>query len=106
MVIEQGDDFMLARLEVSKGRARQSFTTRNDLSVDGRIKMDLVEGPFNYLKGVWDFKSLQDDACKVILTLDFEMTRHIAKMAFGPIFNQAASTMVDAFCTRAKQVYG
>jgi len=97
---------MLAKLEVNKGRVRQSFTTHNDLSVDGRIKMDLVDGPFNYLNGVWEFRQLKEDACKVILSLDFEMKRNIAKMAFGPIFNQAASSMVDAFCARAKRVYG
>lgn len=105
-ILEHGDGYMLAKLEVNKGRVRQSFTTHNDLSVDGRIKMDLVDGPFNYLNGVWEFRQLKEDACKVILSLDFEMKRNIAKMAFGPIFNQAASSMVDAFCARAKRVYG
>jgi ribosome-associated toxin RatA of RatAB toxin-antitoxin module len=37
--------------------------------------------------------------------LDFELKQNIAKMAFGPIFNQAANSMVDAFCERANQVY-
>lgn len=104
-IIEHCSDFMLASIEVQKGGIRQSFTTRNDLSNEGRILMDLVDGPFKYLKGVWDFIHLKDDACKVVLTLDFELKQNVAKMAFGPIFNQAANSMVDAFCERANQVY-
>lgn len=106
LVLEKEPEFMLASLEVSKGGVRQSFTTRNDLSADGRILMSLVEGPFSHLTGVWNFTVLQDNACKVALNLEFEMKRNITKMAFGAIFNQAANTMVDAFCARADQVYG
>ena len=28
------------------------------------------------------------------------------KATLGPLFNQAANTLVDAFCQRAKQLYG
>jgi ribosome-associated toxin RatA of RatAB toxin-antitoxin module len=104
-ILEQAPDFMVASIEVQKGGIRQSFTTRNDLSVEGRILMDLVDGPFKYLKGVWDFVHLKQDACKVVLTLEFELKQNIAKMAFGPVFNQAANSMVDAFCDRANQIY-
>lgn len=104
-IIEHSSDFMLASIEIQKGGVRQSFTTRNDLSNDGQILMDLVDGPFKYLKGVWDFIHLKEDACKVVLTLEFELKQNVAKLAFGPIFNQAANSMVDAFCERANQVY-
>lgn len=104
-VLEHASDFMVASIEVRKGGIKQSFTTRNDFSVDGRIHMDLVDGPFKYLKGVWDFIHLKEGACKVVLTLEFELKQSVAKMAFGPVFNQAANSMVDAFCERANQVY-
>jgi ribosome-associated toxin RatA of RatAB toxin-antitoxin module len=70
------------------------------------IEMQLVEGPFRNLSGRWYFKPLQDNACKVVLTLDFEFSGSLSRMTFGPIFNQAANTMVDAFCRRADVVYG
>jgi ribosome-associated toxin RatA of RatAB toxin-antitoxin module len=70
------------------------------------IEMQLVDGPFRNLSGRWHFRPLQDNACKVILTLDFEFSGSLARMTFGPIFNQAANTMVDAFCRRADAVYG
>lgn len=105
-IIEHADSFMLARVEVSKGGMKQAFTTRNDLSANGQIQMQLVDGPFDYLNGVWEFVPLKQDACKVMLNLNFELKRNITKLAFGPVFNQAANSMVDAFCARANQVYG
>ena len=41
----------------------------------------------------------------MILTLEFEFTGSLSRMAFGTVFNQAAATMVDAFCKRADQLY-
>jgi len=104
-VIEAGSNYMLASIEVQKGAIRQRFTTRNDLSDESRIAMQLVDGPFQYLQGAWEFIRLREDACKVILSLDFEIKQSLAKLAFGNVFSQAANTMVDAFCQRANQVY-
>jgi ribosome-associated toxin RatA of RatAB toxin-antitoxin module len=104
-VLESESEYMLASIEVQKGALKQSFTTRNDLSEDGRIIMSLVEGPFSYLKGAWEFIHLKEGACKVELTLDFEIKQNLAKIAFAKVFNQAANSMVDAFCERANQLY-
>ncbi|KZY47784.1 ubiquinone-binding protein, partial [Oleiphilus sp. HI0050] len=78
-VLESESEYMLASIEVQKGALKQSFTTRNDLSEDGRIIMSLVEGPFSYLKGAWEFIHLKEGACKVELTLDFEIKQNLAK---------------------------
>ena len=45
------------------------------------------------------------EACKVILTLEFEFSGTLSRMTFGSIFSQAANTMVDAFCRRADDIY-
>lgn len=105
-ILEEGAGFVVASVEVSKGRVRQTFTTRNDLSHDGRISMALVDGPFRQLKGAWNFTPLEENACKVALHLEFELKKGLTKLAFGPVFNQASNSMVDAFCARANQIYG
>jgi len=69
------------------------------------IEMKLVDGPLKNLTGRWHFRSLDDNACKVILTLEFEFGGSLSRMTFGPVFNQAANTMVDAFCRRADEIY-
>ena len=104
-VLERCNEFMLASIVVQKGGMRQSFTTKNDISVEGKILMNLVDGPFSSLNGVWDFIYLQENACKVELNLSFEIKRNIAKVAFSQVFNQAANSMVGAFCDRANEIY-
>ena len=69
------------------------------------MTLELVEGPFSSLAGVWDFKVLSDEASKVSLNLQFDFSGKIAAFAMSKVFNQVATTLVDAFVTRADQVY-
>ncbi len=105
-VLEEDTALMRASLEVSKGGVRQSFTTQNTLKAHELISMRLEDGPFKKLKGDWQFIALREDACKVVLDLEFELKQGVTKLAFGAVFNQAANTMVDAFCERARVIYG
>ena len=70
------------------------------------ISMALEEGPFSQLQGTWEFKALGEKACKISLDLEFDYAGPIIKATLGPLFTQAANTMVDAFCQRAKELYG
>ncbi|MDF0749531.1 type II toxin-antitoxin system RatA family toxin [Marinobacter sp. 71-i] len=102
---EQTDSEIMASMDIAKGGIRHRLTTRNQLYLPHTIEMSLVDGPFRNLTGRWHFKPLDDHACKVVLTLEFEFSGSLSRMTFGPVFNQAATTMVDAFCRRADQVY-
>lgn len=102
---EQGEDQLVASLDVERGGLRQRFTTRNHLMPAESIRMELVDGPFEYLEGVWRFRALRADACRITLNLDFAVQSGLARMAFGGIFAQAANAMVDAFCERASSLY-
>lgn len=104
--IHQQDDVSLtASMEIARGGIRHRLTTRNDLIRPGIIDMTLVDGPFENLRGRWDFQPLDENACKVVLTLEFEFAGALSRMTFGPVFTQAATTMVDAFCRRADDLY-
>ena len=105
-VLEQSDEMMLASLELKKGPIKQTFSTRNTL-VDGQsIEMKLQDGPFKYLHGRWYFKELAKDACKVELELSFEFNNRLTAAAFGRIFIELTSRLVDSFVKRAGVVYG
>jgi ribosome-associated toxin RatA of RatAB toxin-antitoxin module len=65
-----------------------------------------VDGPFKRLEGEWRFDALSEDACKISLTMEFEFAGKMIGLALGGVFNQAANTLVDAFCQRANDVYG
>lgn len=105
-VLEVCETHMLASLEVAKAGIGQRFVTRNALLPAQRIEMNLQEGPFTSLNGVWEFKALGEKACKISLDLTFDYAGPLVRATLGPLFNQAANTMVDAFCQRAKQLYG
>jgi ribosome-associated toxin RatA of RatAB toxin-antitoxin module len=105
-VLEVSETHMRASLAVSKGGLRQRFVTRNALVQGQSIELSLEEGPFSKLHGHWEFKALGDKACKISLDLTFDYAGPLVRATLGPLFNQAANTLVDAFCQRAKQLYG
>ena len=105
-VLESGETHMRASLTVAKAGLSQHFTTRNVLVPGQSIELNLEEGPFSQLNGQWQFKALSDKACKISLDLSFDYAGPLVRATLGPLFNQAANTLVDAFCQRAKQLYG
>lgn len=106
-VIERTDDDVIkAMVEISKGGLHKAFTTVNREQKNKCIEIRLVEGPFKRLEGFWQFDAMGDAACKISLDLEFEFANRMLSMMVGPVFNQIANTLVDAFHERAKQVYG
>jgi ribosome-associated toxin RatA of RatAB toxin-antitoxin module len=105
-IVSQTETEMVASLTVSKAGIGHTFTTCNTLYPHQRIAMQLINGPFKYLQGGWEFQPLSPTACKVILKLEFEFSSKLIQFAFGKIFNELTASMVNAFTQRAKQVYG
>ncbi len=106
VVVFRNEDEVEASIDLAKGGLQKTFTTRNRLQQNKMIEMRLVEGPFKHLEGFWRFDALGDDACKVRLDLEYEFSGTLLKMTVGPVFNQIANTLVDAFCKRATEIYG
>lgn len=104
--ISQSEQHMEGALHIKKAGISKWFSTKNTLTPFSSIKMELIDGPFKYLHGHWTFTKLDDTACKVELTVEFEFSSKMIEMAFGKIFNQLLSNMVNAFTQRAKVLYG
>ncbi len=104
-VVSRSESELVATLYLSKAGLKYSFTTRNQLTRPTKMTLELEEGPFSTLAGIWDFKVLSDEACKVSLNLHFEFSGKIASLAMSKVFNQVATTLVDAFVTRADEIY-
>ncbi|MBY8104556.1 SRPBCC family protein [Vibrio fluvialis] len=104
-VIEASSEKMVASVDVSKAGISKTFITSNELNHGESIIMNLVDGPFRTLRGGWYFTPLDEQACKVELKLEFEFSSKMIEMAFGKVFNELTSNMVNAFTKRAKQVY-
>jgi ribosome-associated toxin RatA of RatAB toxin-antitoxin module len=95
-----------ARVDVDFYGLRLHFETRNLHTSPTRIEMSLLSGPFRSFAGDWRFRRLSDQACKIEFSLDYQLNAGVIGAALAPVFDQIASTMVDAFVKRAEQVYG
>ncbi|SHN12757.1 Ribosome association toxin PasT (RatA) of the RatAB toxin-antitoxin module [Duganella sacchari] len=103
---ERSEDTVVASVGINYHGVKQSFTTSNQNTVPTEIKMKLVDGPFKCLDGVWTFKALREDACKIDLDLHYEFSSALLAKLVGPVFGMIANSMVDSFCKRAETVYG
>jgi ribosome-associated toxin RatA of RatAB toxin-antitoxin module len=107
VVLMRNDDEVRATVTLAKGSVEKSFTTCNRLQRNKMIEMRLVEGPFRHLEGYWRFDALDEGrATKVSLDLEFEFSSRLVALAIGPVFNQVANSLVDAFVARARALYG
>lgn len=108
-VMEREAGGMVAKVGLSIGGLRHSFTTRNTHVEDRQVMLRLVDGPFSQLEGCWDFTPLGDGsqrACKVEFRMTYGFSSATLAKLVGPVFDKIAASMVDAFVRRADEVYG
>jgi ribosome-associated toxin RatA of RatAB toxin-antitoxin module len=96
---------MTARIGMAFGGLHKSFTTANSHVPGRQVQLNLIDGPFKQLNGVWNFIPLGDEqACRVELKLSYSFDSMFGALV-GPVFDKIASTLVDAFVKRAEVVY-
>ena len=105
-VIEENDDTKVASVTIAFKGIHKTFTTSNTLSRPAEIRITLVDGPFSRLEGLWTFKPLDENACKLSLDLDFDFSNRVVGAVIGPVFRIIADSMIDSFCKRAEEIYG
>lgn len=105
-VIERSENKLIATISINYHGLKHSFTTENINTPPTSMKMTLVEGPFKHLDGLWTFKPLRADACKIEFNLHYEFSSKILEQLIGPVFNMIANSFVDSFYKQADIVYG
>lgn len=106
-IISKSEDEICAALDFAKGGIHHEFSTRNRLVENQSIKIQLIDGPFRHLEGHWQFSPIGDNqGCRIQLDMDFEFSTRLLDLALGPVFTQISSTLVEAFCKRAQEIYG
>ncbi len=106
IVRERGDDYVIGELEMHRSGTREAFTTRNTMDEPHSIDMQLVEGPFRVLSGIWLFEDIGGRGCKVSLQMKFEFSNPVVGLLLSRTFEKSCSDLVDAFVARARNVYG
>ena len=105
-ILKREGDIIRAAITIDFRGIKQRFSTENHAHPTQLIEMTLIDGPFRQLDGSWRFKALGDEACKIEFRLHYEFSRKILEKIFGPVFHFIASTFVEAFVKRARQLYG
>ena len=93
---------IIATLGVKRGPLQTELTTRNTLDLDKRVTMTLVRGPFRELEGEWRLAPVGTDGCRVELYMRFAFANRMSGLLFEPVFEETASSLVDAFVARAR----
>lgn len=113
-ILETTPEGVMARLGIGYAGIKQHFTTRNHNVPGKSVTMDLVDGPFSALKGVWTFTALPPvppqteppRACRIHFQISYAFSSRPLEFLIGPVFDRITKTFVDAFIKRAHTVYG
>jgi ribosome-associated toxin RatA of RatAB toxin-antitoxin module len=105
-VHEEQDHKLRATIKIAKGNIGFEFTTVNTMEKDRFIKMNLENGPFKTLKGVWQFTPTGTDECVISLHFDFDFSNKLLGIALGGLFKQLCDTMIESFRKQAAVLYG
>ena len=98
------DDFY-ADLIIGFKVFRERFTSHVKLS-DGKIEIDYIKGPLEYLHNLWEIKDLEEGGSALHFEVDFEFRNKIFQKMIGGLFTEAVHRMVESFETRAIELYG
>lgn len=96
-VLERDETRVVARLDLGLGGLRTWFVTENQLAPPHHIDMTLRDGPFRTLQGRWQFHALDESACKVTLSMEFEPQLALLGPALTLGMQSLADRMVDDF---------
>ena len=61
----------VATLHISYLSVKSHFTTENEKEIPLQMSLKLVDGPFRRLEGLWRFKPLAENACKIEFQLSY-----------------------------------
>ena len=105
-VLSRDEDVVSARITVDYHRVRFHFVTRNPKRRPEFMAIRVEQGPFRHFEGEWRLAPLAATACKVEFFLRYEFQSAVMAKLAGPVFDNIANTLVDAYVRRAEQVFG
>ena len=102
-VLTRSDQEIVATIGVRQGALQGEFTTRNTLTPERGIHMQLVSGPFRTLDGQWLLTPVELNGCRVEFTVRFAFKSRLTGVLFEPLFEKTVGSLVDAFVKRSRE---
>lgn len=102
----EGEETLVAEMSVGYKAIRETFTSKVTLNRPQlRIDVEYVDGPFKYLKNVWNFRP-DPAGCLVDFDISYEFKSLALRLLMGAMFERAFARFASAFERRADVVYG
>jgi len=83
----------------------KTFSTLNTLKRPREIEIQLIDGPFRSLNGLWSFSDINKRESEIQLNLQFEILISPLSHIFESFFEQIVNSQISAFEDRAKDLY-
>lgn len=98
-LLEKNDEFEIGELEFDFLLNNYSIKSRNVLS-DYAIKIQQIEGPFNFFNGEWTITKNEDDKTKITFKGEFELPFLLNNLLSANIIDTFCDLVIDAFIER------
>lgn len=105
-IISRNSDSYLGELVIAFKHIRESYVSRVTGDEERMtINVEMERGPFHHLTNVWEFTETEQ-GCLIDFKIDFAFKHKILEKIIGTLFSRATRKMVDAFKSRADELYG
>lgn len=105
-VREDSETEMVADMLVGFKMLREKFTSRVEKQSPSRITVHYVDGPMRDLDNSWTFRDVDGGGCELDFSVKFSFRNALFESIAGQYFDRAFRKMVEAFETRAAELYG
>jgi len=94
-----------ADLIIGYNSFNEVFRSRVSYLKPQEINVEMVHGPFKYMRNLWNFKETRGDQCELFFEVEFEFDNKFFELILGSFFKRASYKMVKAFEERARSLY-
>ena len=98
-LLEKNDEFEIGELEFNFLLNNYSIKSKNVLS-DNAIKIEQIEGPFNFFNGEWTITQNEDDKTEITFKGEFELPFLLNNLLSANIIDTFCDLIIDAFIER------
>lgn len=102
----EGERVFYADLIVGYKLFREKFSSKVMLSPKREISIEYQKGPLKNLTNHWVFSEGENGSCVIDFSVEFEFKNKALQSLATMFFNEVVKRMIEAFETRAHQVYG
>ncbi len=102
------DDIKIVIADLEIGYDQFVYTYRSEVKLHkdkSEINVRNLDGPFKYLENNWKFVTVNESKCEIQFKIDFELNITLLDILMRKFFDLAFQKMVDAFISRANEIY-